>query len=174
MKENHPVEFRVALDYARRMGLPAPQGRPLGSGCSGVVYATADPAVVVKLASTAADWELMEHQKWPAVIRILHIVDVEYDGDYDFLTLAWKERLADTDVQRGLGLSRRDDDSTMQMLDGLPGTPLRGVREIAEALRRIHPGFAQLADALPHLPREDLTYNNVGVGIDGFVKVFDL
>lgn len=172
--------------YATGHGLSSPTIE-IGSGLEGVVYATDDPAVAVKISPSMRGYEIIDMQGDPAIVRVLHHVEIAADDaglhrfGYGFddrpvpLLVMWMEHLLATGsgILEMLGIPRRDADRITEQLDILNGASRKSLKEGVTVLAR-YKAFDALNKLIPKQSWSDMGIQNLGLSRTGQVVVFDM
>lgn len=171
--------------YASEQGFPSPT-HEIGAGLEGIVYATEDPEVAVKVSPSMRGYDLIDLQGDPGVIRIFHHAELTVHDEvllkygYGFdegsvkLLVIWMEHLieANSGIFAILGIPRDIADDIMGTLEMVNGSSKASLRGGLPILSR-YEAFSALNELISKHSWSDMGIRNVGLSRSGQVVLFD-
>jgi hypothetical protein len=171
--------------YASEHGLPSPT-HEIGFGLEGVVYATEDQEVAVKVSPSMRGYDLIDLQGDPGVIRIFHHAELTvhdeallkfgygFGGEPVTLLVIWMEHLieANSGIFDILRIPRDIADDIMGTLEMVNGSSKASLRGGLPILSR-YEAFSALNELISKHSWSDMGIRNVGLSRSGQVVLFD-
>ena len=162
--------------YAALNKLPAPTNE-IGEGQEGVVYASTDPAVAVKITDSFGSYGLLDMQG-PGVVEIYRAEEMDAKDDYGehvLLLVTWMERLVETneEIFRVIEASIDDQFEIEAALKLVNGRTLEELKDGVPILSK-YKAFDELNALISSRTWTDMGLRNIGLNKRGQVVVFDV